>query len=188
MDAERVSQHLVVAERGCLTEIRARQAIIYDHKKAADQAADDLRVDGRCYLRRPGEEANSFDFIVRNAGGRVFHFLAVDKCLFLDSDETRCDCLVFNESVSLFIEMKENKTRARKEGRKSALKQLRQSVEWFMEAGLLADLETVEVIVANGIYKRPPRFTQSIIEQTAKLQLDFPNLNIRYGELPFYKL
>lgn len=188
MNAEQVSQHPRVAGGSCLQSLTVRQTAIYDHKKAKDQSLDDLRLDGRCYLRLPREEINEFDFIVRNTRARTFHFLAVDKCMFTDADGRRCDCIVFNDSVTLFIEMKENKTRARKEGRKSAIKQLCLSIEWFMAEGLLRELETVEVIVANGIHKRPPRFAQSIIDRTTELQLIFPNLNIRYGELPFYKL
>lgn len=188
MKAEQVSQHPRVATGSCLTPLTVRQAAIYDHKKAKDQSADDQRVDGRCYIRSPQEEADEFDFIVRNAKAKAFHFLAVDKCMFTDADKGRCDCIVFNESITLFIELKENKTRARKEGRKAAIKQLCKSIKWFMNEGLLAELETVEIIVANGIHKRPPRFAQSIIDRTTELQLLFPNLNIRYGELPFYKL
>ncbi|GAA3956602.1 hypothetical protein [Hymenobacter antarcticus] len=188
MNAEKVRQHSRVVAGSCLVTLNARQAAIYDHKKGEDQAAEDLRIDGRCYLRSSREEGDEFDFIVRNAKGQVFQFLAVDKCMFTDSEGKRCDCIIFNESVTLFIEMKENKARTRKEGRKSAIRQLRQSVEWFLSEGLLAELETVEVIVANGIHKRPPRFDQSIIDRTTELQLTFPNLNIRYGELPFYKL
>jgi hypothetical protein len=188
MDAEQVRQHSRVSAGNCLVALTVRQAAIYDHKKEPAQPAEDPRIDGRCYLRPPRVAAESFDFIVRNAKGRLFHFLAVDKCMFTDSEGKRCDCIVFNEAVTLFIEMKENKARARKEGRKSAIRQLCQSVEWFMSEGLLAELETVEVIVANGIHKRPPRFDQSIIDRTTELQLTFPNLNIRYGELPFYKL
>ena len=188
MNAARVRQHSRVAAGSCLVTLNARQAAIYDHKKQAGQAAEDLRIDGRCYLRSSREEGAEFDFIVRNARGQVFHFLTVDKCMFADSEGKRCDCIVFNESVALFVELKENKTRARKEGRKSAIRQLCQSVEWFMSEGLLAELETVVVIVANGIHNRPPRFDQSIINRTTELQLTFPSLNIRYGELPFYKL
>ena len=172
MNAEKVRQHSRVAAGGCLATLNARQAAIYDHKKQVDQAAEDLRIDGRCYLRSSREEGDEFDFTVRNAKGQVFHFLTVDKCIFADSEGKRCDCIVFNESVTLFIEMKENKARARKEGRKSAIRQLCQSVKWFMSEGLLAELETVEVIVANGIHKRPPRFDQSIIDRTTELQPD----------------
>ncbi|RZK34123.1 MAG: hypothetical protein EOO61_14125, partial [Hymenobacter sp.] len=147
MNVEQVSQHPLVAVNSCLTSLNARQAAIYDHKKAEDQTAEDQRVDGRCYLRLPQEEVDEFDFIVRNAKTKIFHFIAVDKCMFTDADSSRCDCIVFNESTTLFIELKENKTRARKEGRKSAIKQLCKSIEWFMAEGLLAELETVEIIV-----------------------------------------
>lgn len=190
MKAEQVGRHSRVAVGGCLLPNTARQVVIYDHKKAEDQPATDTRIDGRCYLRQPKEEATHYDFTVRNPKGGVFHVVAVDKCMFSDEEDgSRCDCVVFNESVSLFIDLKENKSVAgRQKGRRKAITQICASIEWFLAENLLTDREEVEAIVANGTRKRHPRFTANNIEKTAELQAIFPNLNISYGELPFYKL
>jgi hypothetical protein len=145
---------------------------------------------GRCYIRRRGEETSANDFTVRNSAGREFHLLAVDKCMFSDEqDGSRCDCVVFNHAVSLFIELKGNHSvSGRQKARKKGISQICASIAWFLSENLLTDREAVEVIVANGTRKRHPRFNDNIIDKTAELQELFPNLNIRYGELPFRKL
>jgi len=190
MRAEQVGRHSRVTAGGCLAPNTARQVVIYDHKKADDQLETDTRIDGHCYLRQPKEETMPYDFTVRNPRARVFHIVAVDKCMFSDEEDgSRCDCVVFNDSVSLFIDLKENKSVAgRQKGRRKAIAQICASIEWFLAESLLTDREAVEAIVANGTRKRHPRFTANNIEKTAELQAVFPNLNIRYGELPFYKL
>lgn len=190
MNADQVRQHPRVAAGNCLASHTARQVVIYDHKKAKDQPATDRRIDGHCYLRQPREETTPFDFTVRNPSGRVFHFVAVDKCMFTDQDAgRRCDCLVFTDTVSLFIDLKENKSLSgRKKDRHSAIQQICASIEWFMAENLLADREEVEVIVANGTRRRHPHFTNNNIGKTAALQDLFPSLMIRYDELPFRKL
>ena len=179
-----------MAAGNCLASHTARQVVIYDHKKAKDQPATDLRIDGHCYLRRPADETTPFDFTVRNPSGRVFHVVAVDKCMFTDREATRrCDCLVFTENTALFIDLKENKSLAsRKKGRRDAIEQICASIDWFMAENLLADREEVEVIVANGTRRRHPSFTTNNIGKTAALQELFPSLLIRYAELPFCKL
>ncbi|SHJ70766.1 hypothetical protein SAMN02745146_3767 [Hymenobacter daecheongensis DSM 21074] len=178
MEAEKVSRHPRVAGR-CLTSHTGRKAVIYDNA-----------VDGCCYLRGRGEEVSPFDFTVHNVKGQIFHFVQVDKCMFSDREEIRrCDCLVFNDTVSLFIDFKGNRSyNSRKKGRKSALEQIATSVAWFMNEGLLQEQESVEVIVANGTHNRHPRFNDNIIDKTLELQNRFPTLRIQYNELPFRKL
>jgi hypothetical protein len=179
MKAEQVSQHPRVAAKNCLTSHTARKILVYDSPD-----------DGCCYLRAKGEARDEFDFTLHNAKGQVFHFVQVDKCLFVDEgDASRCDCLLFTEAISLFVEFKSNRSfSGRQKGRKKALDQLQTSIEWFMAEDLLLAGEAVIAVVANGTRKRYPRFDSNSIEKTAELQELFPSLAIRYNELPFYKL
>ncbi|MGI4871647.1 MAG: hypothetical protein ACRYFX_10765 [Janthinobacterium lividum] len=179
MRASQVSQHPRIAGGSCLTSHTARKTVIYDHPG-----------DGRCYIRVRGDENAEFDFTLHNATGQPFHFVQVDKCMFSDeADGSRCDCLLFTEAVALFVEFKSNKSvSGRQKGRRKATDQLQASIEWFLAESLLADSDTVEAILANGTRKRHPRFTSNTIEKTLELQEQFPNLVIRYNELPFYKL
>ena len=179
MRAEQVSQHPRIAAGNCLSSHTARKLIIYDHPD-----------DGRCYIRAKGDESTEFDFTLHNARGQTFHFVQVDKCMFADEgDSSRCDCLLFTEVISLFIEFKSNRSvSGRQKGRKKALDQLQASIEWFLTENLLVAGEEVAAIVANGTRKRHPRFNSNNIEKTAELQALFPFLAIRYDELPFYKL
>jgi hypothetical protein len=46
-------------------------------------------------------------FTIENPTGREIHFLAIDKCLFSDSDLVlRCDCAVFDIKTFCFVEIK----------------------------------------------------------------------------------
>jgi hypothetical protein len=106
-----------------------------------------------------------------------------------ESDGRRCDCIVFTAAVSLFIDLKGNRSvSGRQKGHKKAIGQICASIAWFLAEHLLHDQEEVEVIVANGTRKRHPGFNDNIIDKTTELQNLFPNLSIRYGELPFRKL
>jgi len=179
MKAEQVSQHPRVAAKNCLTSHTARKVFIYDHP-----------TDGQCYIRAKGEISTDFDFALHNAKGQTFHFVKVDKCMFSDKkDGERCDCLLFTESVCLFVEFKSSKSVSGKQNvRHKAFSQLCASVEWFLAEKLLTAGEVVEVVLANGPRKRTPRFTTNNIDKTTELQELFPSLAIRYDELPFYKL
>ncbi len=51
-------------------------------------------------------------FTVENPTGRDIHFLAIDKCLFMDNVEgqKRCDFAVFDTKTFCFVEIKESKS------------------------------------------------------------------------------
>ncbi|WP_421830769.1 hypothetical protein [Larkinella sp.] len=79
---------------GCLETILDQEFGIYDSETK------------RCY--RQTNPDGIIHFIVENPAVKPIHFLAIDKCLFDDSDPIeRCDFAVFDARTFVFVEIKE---------------------------------------------------------------------------------
>lgn len=48
-----------------------------------------------------------FDFHIKNSKNKNISFLKIDKCVYNDSNEEKCDCAVADEDLIFFIEIKE---------------------------------------------------------------------------------
>lgn len=86
----------------------------------------------RCFIRRnPSEPVH---FVVKNPKRTDINFLAIDKCIFLDSDNfPKCDCAVFDETTFCFIEIKESNFNQRAENKKKGFRQLQSTILKFKE-------------------------------------------------------
>ena len=51
-----------------------------------------------------------FDLQVLNDSGRLVHLIKVDKCLYGEADERRCDCLLLTTDQAYFVEFKATKS------------------------------------------------------------------------------
>lgn len=74
-------------------------------------------------------------FQVLNPSQKEIHFLAIDKCIFFDSDNLKkCDAAVFDTNIFYFIEIKNiHKLARRSEARKNAKEQLLSTIKIFKE-------------------------------------------------------
>ena len=106
-------------EKECLQKIRKKAFEIFDHEE-----------DKKCYII---EENGQFK--VLNANEKEIGFLAVDECLFDSSDGSRADCIVFDDEVLCFIELKhcKNKKQLITKHRRKSKKQLIAVIEFFRE-------------------------------------------------------
>lgn len=82
--------------------------------------------DRRCYI----VETNG-QFQVINPIEKTIGFLAVDNCLFDSSQASRADCIIFDEKVICFIELKHCKKKNISKSRQKANKQLKAIIQWF---------------------------------------------------------
>lgn len=112
---KKVFPHL--EEKGCLQFITKEAFEIFDHKE-----------EKKCYIV---EENGQFKVI--NSQKKEIGFLAIDECLFDASDGSRADCMVFNEKVACFIELKDCKNKNIPVNRRKAKKQLVAVIEFFQE-------------------------------------------------------
>ena len=106
-------------EKECLQFMTKESFEIFDHKE-----------DKKCYII---EENGQFKVI--NSQKKEIGFLALDECLFDSSDGSRADCMVFDDEVLCFIELKDckNKKQTIRKGRRKAKKQLVAVIEFFQE-------------------------------------------------------
>jgi hypothetical protein len=86
-----------IEEHHCFETISDSEFYIYDSGEKQ-----------RCFIL--SDETNSTNiqlFKVINHNNQNIRFLAVDKCLFFDSDKLkRCDCILYNEEYLCFVEIK----------------------------------------------------------------------------------
>ncbi|AKD55928.1 hypothetical protein SD10_14485 [Spirosoma radiotolerans] len=110
-----------IQENNCLQTLTDSEFCIYDTDK------------GRCTIQ--SDLGGIKHFTIENPTQRNLHFLAIDKCLFLDSDGTqRCDCAVFDSKTFCFIEIKEVDHAARRaEQLRKAKEQLKTTILYFQE-------------------------------------------------------
>ena len=117
-----------IEKNSCLEIVKDKEFEIYDCPEDYDTYKK-----GRCYIKTNGQ------FKVINRSKKEINFLAVDKCIFFDDDKfKKCDCIVFDDEVFCFIEIKEfNTTRKvgkrRREKREASLNQVKSTIEKFKE-------------------------------------------------------
>ena len=106
-----------IDEKKCLQFITKEAFEIFDHEE-----------DKKCIIL----ETNG-QFKVSNLNQKEIGFIAVDECLFDSSDGTRADCIIFDEEVFCFIELKHCKNKNISRNRQKAKSQLMATVEFFKE-------------------------------------------------------
>jgi len=106
-----------IDEKECLQFITKPSFEILDHEE-----------DKKCYIL---EENGQFKVI--NMNEHEIGFIAVDECLFSSSDGSRADCIVFDDDIVCFIELKhcKNKKQLITKHKKKAKKQLIATIEFF---------------------------------------------------------
>ena len=73
---------------------------------------------GRCFIQKEVNEI--IHFTVKNSNQKEIGFLAIDKCIFMDSDKIkRCDFAVFDNKTFCFVEIKETNQRKSENSRKA---------------------------------------------------------------------
>ena len=123
----------------------------------------DQEEDFKCKLL--SELSDDCDFEVLNPQKKEINFLAIDKCVFDDSDSQKCDCAVFNENAFSFIEIKATaKPRNMRLHRKKGLKQLAATIEIFKRKIDFSDTELEAYLCfSSSTYPRQTVSNQSKI-------------------------
>ena len=109
-----------VIENNCLQTVRNSIFYIFDTPER------------KCELHQ--NASGIIHFTVENPLGKEITFLAIDQCLFFDSDQSRCDFAVFDAKCFCFVEIKEMNIDARRsEHLRKARKQLLATITYFLE-------------------------------------------------------
>ena len=134
-----------IEENGCMESLKEKEFEIYDCEE-----------EKRCYITT---EYGQFKVI--NGSEKEITFLAIDKCLFFDSDTfKKCDCVVFDSNTICFVEIKACKFKQRKSNKKTAISQLKSTIEIFRkEFNMDKKIEAYLCIGMNP--QHPPRASTS---------------------------
>ena len=101
------------------------------------------------------ERRTKSDLNVINTQEIPIHFLAIDKCLYSDDDNERCDCaLIINQQLH-FIEFKTSQA-DRNTGPGECLRQLAASICEFYDRGIIKPGETVFAYACVGFTREIP--------------------------------
>lgn len=134
-----------IEANGCIETILEKEFEIYDCEE-----------EKRCYI---ATEYGQFRVI--NSVEKEITFLAIDKCLFFDSDRfKKCDCAVFDNDTLCFIEIKACKFKRRKSNKKTAISQLKSTIKIFREQFKID--KKIEAYLCIGMNpENPPRASNS---------------------------
>ena len=134
-----------IDDNNCLDTLTKKEFEIYD-----------CEDEKRCYI---ATEYGQFKVI--NSLEKEISFLAIDKCLFFDNDKfKKCDCLLFDKENICFIEIKACKFKQRKSNKKTAISQLKSTIEIFRkEFDIYKKIEAYLCIGMNP--ENPPRASSS---------------------------
>ena len=134
-----------IDDNNCLDIVTKKEFEIYDCEE-----------EKRCYI---ATEYGQFKVI--NILEKEISFLAIDKCLFFDNDKfKKCDCLIFDKETICFIEIKACKFKQRKSNKKTAISQLKSTIEIFRkEFDIDKKIEAYLCIGMNP--ENPPRASSS---------------------------
>lgn len=125
-----------IVQNACLKILTDLEFSIYDSEM------------GRCFIQKKDDEI--IHFTVKNPNQKEIGFLAIDKCIFMDSDNIkRCDCAVFDNKTFCFIEIKETNQRKSENSRK-AREQLLTTIEEFIDKFDFSD-KRLEAYVVVGL-------------------------------------
>lgn len=142
----------------CIEEYREPQFWIHDPKGNI-----------KCVIHL--EKQEKFDFEVINKEEKLINFLAIDQCILDDTDGTKCDLALFDDTTFCFVEIK-NARKNKGNHRNKALKQLGQTITLFKEKLEMANY-ALEARVCFSSSKTFPRLTAQRMVKIKRFQDQF---------------
>ncbi len=141
-------------ENNCLQTLTSPEFYIFD----ADEK--------RCFIQTDPDGTKHFT--VENPTQRDIHFLAIDKCLFMDNVKglKRCDFAVFDAKTFCFVEIKETEMAGQRSARTQDAKlQLKETLRLFRENLTFATRFVEAHLCVGDRSPRPARLTTDLNEQ-----------------------
>jgi len=150
-----------IVQNSCLEILTDLEFSIYDSEM------------GRCFIQKEDDKIEHFT--IKNPNQKEIGFLAIDKCIFMDSDKIkRCDCVVFDNKTFCFIEIKETNQRKSENSRK-AKEQLLTTIKEFKDKIDFSDKRLEAYVVVGLDFKKISPASKS---QDLLLTLKFERLGV----------
>lgn len=130
---------------------------------------------GPCYVITTGMLAKA-DLHVRNSKRRVVHFIAIDHCLYDDSNPSKCDCALVSGDKIYFIEFKSSEKQNDAAIAKTntnpgdCLNQLAASIRDFYDRRIISLGQTVCAYASVGYPRHRPQNGTHHQDQLTSLQ------------------
>ncbi len=144
-----------IEEKECRQFITQKSFEIFDHPE-----------DKKCYIL---EENGQFRVI--NPHQKEIGFIAVDECLFSSSDGSRADCIIFDEEVFCFIELKNCKNKNIPPNRQKAKDQLIKTIEFLTKN--IKITQKLEAYICITCSSNKEKITMTPRASNADAQLEF---------------
>ena len=129
----------------------------------------DHEEDKKCYIL---DENGQFKVI--NSNKKEINFLAVDECLFNSSDTSRSDCIIFDDKIFCFIELKNCKNKNIKSNRSKAKQQLMTTIEFFKDRVDIT--QKLEAYICITCSSNKEKITMTPRASNEEAQLEFEEL------------
>jgi len=152
------SEFTHIEEKSCLEIVNNKYFEILDHE-----------INKRCYI-----VSENGQFKVSNSCQKELNFIAIDNCLFDSSDGERSDCMIFDDKIICFIELKNCKNKNISKNRKKAKSQLISTIKFFKDKFDL-DFE-LEAYICVTCFKEDEGFTTKPRASNKEAQLEFEEL------------
>ena len=141
------SQKCKCETRDSFESLNAEEFFIYDEKDEGSE--NPVRIVD------PGKK---YQLTVKNENKKEICLVKSDKCLFTD-DTKKCDCLLFDNAIVYFIEIKTSSSSQRSKRRKDAREQLGTTINIFMENSV--DLSGYKLAAVICFSSMEPRIINS---------------------------
>ncbi len=131
---------------------------------------------GPCCVLTTGLKAKS-DLRVLNGTQRTLHFLAIDHCVYDDSNPSKCDCALVSGDTIYFIEFKTSEHHQDAKLPKAnanpgdCINQLAASIRDFYDRNIIQPGQTVYAYASVGYPRHRPQHGAHYTDQLSSLQL-----------------
>lgn len=156
------------AKATCLQECPLSEFHIHDPHPVHEGA-------GPCYISTTGLIAKS-DLHVRNATQQAVHFIAIDHCIYDDSNPSKCDCALISGDKIYFVEFKTSENKLDAAISKAnvnpgdCIDQLAASIRDFYDREIIQPRQTVYAYASVGYPRHRPQSGAHHQDQLASLQ------------------
>ena len=156
------------ATASCLQELTHLKFHVHDPHAEREGA-------GPCCIVTTGMISKA-DLHVRNTARRVVHFIAIDHCLYDNSNPSKCDCALVSGNKIYFIEFKNSENQADATIPKAntnpgdCLNQLAASIRDFYDRGIINPGQAVYAYASVGYPRHRPQSGAHHLDQLTSLQ------------------
>jgi hypothetical protein len=140
----------------------------FEKSKLEEFWIEDCKITKKCSIIKENGE-----FKVKNNTDSHINFLAVDECTYNSNDSKRSDCIIFNDNIFCFIELKICSLNNAKANRKKAEKQLESSIKTFTSK--LSKLNKLEAYVCLNCRDKEDNLTRITKSSSPEKILYFEN-------------